>query len=229
MRRPSKRSSIRLGCWLSSTTGWAMKFRGSAVIFSANFFPFLARGLVAHQHSISAGFVGALDDELVEIFKHVFPVRLAGADVGRNIGQNRFLPHVKFDHVGDIRIDGFVVGHAGPHRVHQRHVAAAVGVHQPGHAQAAIGAEAERIKEVVIDAGGRSRPRAAGRRSFACRQTNCRPPGPDPRPVPPPSAGPGSCARNRPSCRCPASERRSSGCSARLGATCLRHCSRLCG
>src|SRR4051812_42539351 len=34
-RRPSKWSSIRLGCWLSSMTGWATKFRGSALILSA--------------------------------------------------------------------------------------------------------------------------------------------------------------------------------------------------
>src|SRR6266850_2879383 len=35
-RRPSKCSSTRLGCWLSSTTGWAMKLRGSFSIMAAN-------------------------------------------------------------------------------------------------------------------------------------------------------------------------------------------------
>ena len=66
--------------------------------------------------------------------------------------QDRLLLQVEADHVGDVRIDRLVVGDAGARGVDQRDVAAAVGVHQAGDAQRAVGAEAERVDEVVVDA-----------------------------------------------------------------------------
>ena len=48
-------------------------------------------------------------------------------------------------------IDRLVVGHAGADGVGQRDVARAVGLHQAGHAEQAVGAERLRVEEVVVD------------------------------------------------------------------------------
>ena len=59
---------------------------------------------------------------------------------------------VEADHVRHERIDRLVVGDAGADRVGQRHLAGAVGGEQARHAEHRIGAEGERIEEIVVDA-----------------------------------------------------------------------------
>src|SRR5262245_61589675 len=68
--------------------------------------------LMAHEHSVSAGLVCALDDKLVEIVEHVSSIRRAITNVRWHIRKNRFLREVELDHVRHERIDGLVVGDA---------------------------------------------------------------------------------------------------------------------
>ena len=65
--------------------------------------------------------------------------------------QDRLLGQVEADHVLDERIDRLVVGDAGADGVGQRDVAGAVGLHQVGHAEQAVGPERLGIEEVVVE------------------------------------------------------------------------------
>jgi hypothetical protein len=66
--------------------------------------------------------------------------------------QDGFFAEVELDHLGHVGVDRLVVGHAGADGIAQRDVAAAVDVEQAGAAQRGVGAEGQRVEEVVVDA-----------------------------------------------------------------------------
>ena len=72
--------------------------------------------------------------------------------VGRDVLEQRLLAEVEADHLRDVVVDRLVVGDAGADRVGDRDRAGAVGAHQPGHAEQRVGAELERVDEVVVEA-----------------------------------------------------------------------------
>ena len=78
--------------------------------------------------------------------------RLAAAAQVGTLLEDRLLAEVEPDHVRHVRIDRLVVGDAGADRVGERDAAGAVGREQARHAEHRIGAERERVEEVVVDA-----------------------------------------------------------------------------
>jgi hypothetical protein len=72
--------------------------------------------------------------------------------VGRDVLEDRLLAQVEADHLGHVVVDRLVVGDAGADRVGDRDRAGAVGAHQPGNAEQRVGAELERVDEVVVEA-----------------------------------------------------------------------------
>ena len=66
--------------------------------------------------------------------------------------EHRIFVQVVANDRGNVRVDGLIVGHAGAERVGHADVAGAIGVEQAGNAQARIGAERQRIDEIVVDA-----------------------------------------------------------------------------
>ncbi len=106
----------------------------------------------ADQHAVAARAVHFLDDQLAQMGEDVGEVVGVAADVGRHVVQDRLLAEVELDHLRHERIDRLVVGDAGADRVRERHVAGAVGAEQARAAERRVGAERERVEEVVVDA-----------------------------------------------------------------------------
>ena len=106
----------------------------------------------ADQHAVAAGLVGRLDHQLVQVLQHVLPLRIAPAQEGRHVGEDRVFAQVVPDHLRHVGVHHLVVGDAVARRVGQRHAAGAIGVHQARHAQHRVGAERLRVEEVVVDA-----------------------------------------------------------------------------
>ena len=109
-------------------------------------------GVRADEHAIAAAFVGSLDDEFVEIFEHVLAIRIAPAEIGGNVGQDRLFALVVADHVRDVGVDDFVIGHAVAWGIGERDAAISVGFHQSRDAEEGIGAEGFGIEEIIVHA-----------------------------------------------------------------------------
>ena len=62
------------------------------------------------------------------------------------------LAEIEADHLGDVGINGLVVGDAGADGVGDGDVAGAIGGEQAGDAEHGVGAEHEGVQEVVVDA-----------------------------------------------------------------------------
>ena len=71
---------------------------------------------------------------------------------GLDVGQDRLLGQVVPDDRRHVGIERLVVGHAGADGVGQRDVAGPVGVEQPRDPERRVGAERQRVDEVVVDA-----------------------------------------------------------------------------
>ena len=65
--------------------------------------------------------------------------------------EHGLLAQVVADHVGDVGVDALVVRDAGARGVGERHVPQPVRLHQPRDAEQGVGAEDERVEEVVVD------------------------------------------------------------------------------
>jgi len=93
MCRPSKYpvSLMNAGDLEISTSGCAMKLRGSALIFSANRSCSSFDDCGAHQHSVTAGLVGALDHQLVQVRQYIVALLVVRGEVGRYVGNERLL------------------------------------------------------------------------------------------------------------------------------------------
>ena len=69
-----------------------------------------------------------------------------------HVRQNRIFVEVIANHARHVGVDGLVVGEAGAEGIGDRHVAGAISIEQTGAAQRGVGAEDQRIAEVVVDA-----------------------------------------------------------------------------
>ena len=103
------------------------------------------------EHALAARLRGRLDDELVEPREHVLARLVVAQQVRRDVLEDRLLVEVEADHLRHVVVDRLVVGDAGADRVRDRDRARAVGAHQPRDAEQRIGAELERVDEVVVE------------------------------------------------------------------------------
>ncbi len=110
------------------------------------------RGVRPDHHPVTAGFVGRLHHQFVQIGQHVFPVLLPHAQIGRHVGDERILIEVVLDDLRHEGVHDFVVGHARARRVGQRHLALAPGPHQSRYAERGVGEKHFGVQEQVVDA-----------------------------------------------------------------------------
>jgi hypothetical protein len=110
------------------------------------------RRLRADQHAVAAAFAHRLHHQLVEVGQHMLALFLFAQQEGLHVGQDGIFVEVVADHVGHVGVDRLVVGEAGAEGVGHGDVAGAIGVEQARAAERRIGAEDERIAEVVVDA-----------------------------------------------------------------------------
>ena len=135
---------------------------------------------------------------------------LVGQQIGGDVLEDRLLAQVEADHLGDVVVDRLVVGDARADRVGDRHRAGAVGADEPGNPEQRVGAELERVDEVVVEpAVDRVHPLQTAR-SCACSRRRRARRDRSPRPARFPSGARGRRARNRPSSSAPASTARPS-------------------
>ena len=113
--------------------------------------PLRGRAHRTHQHPVAARRPGPFHHQRLEVRQDVLPLRIDRAVEGRDVGEHRLLAQIVADHRRNVRIDRLVVGDAGADRVRQRHVAGAIGIEQAGDAERGVGAEIERVDEVVVD------------------------------------------------------------------------------
>jgi hypothetical protein len=108
------------------------------------------RGGGAHQHAVAAGAVDLLDHHLVEMVEHIGQRIGFGTAPGRHVLQDRLLAGVELDDIGHVAVDRLVVGDAGAGRIGDGDPARAVDIHDPRHAQLALGVEVHRVEEIVV-------------------------------------------------------------------------------
>ena len=107
-------------------------------------------GVRADQQPVAAGLRHRLHHQFVQMIECIRqPVRL-GADARIDIRQDRVLAQVVADDARHVGIHRLVVGDAGADRVGDRHRAAPPRLHQPAHAQLAVGTERVGIEEIVV-------------------------------------------------------------------------------
>jgi hypothetical protein len=145
-------SGPTVGTVESFTTSWAIHFSGCARMTSARAAS-SSRGVSGPMtHALAARLAGRLDHELVEAGQHVLALGVVGQQVRVRVLQQRLLVEVEADHVRHAVADRLVVGDAGADGVGDRDGALAVGADEPGHAERGVGAELERVDEVVVQA-----------------------------------------------------------------------------
>ena len=145
-------SSTQVGQVESASVGCAMKFFGLRLELGAKR---RDRGLVGFrpdQHAVAARAVHLLDHQLLQVLEHIGEMVALAAAPGRDVLEDRLLAEIELHDLGHVAVDRLVVGDAGADRVGERDVAGMVARHQAGHAERGIGAEGERIEEVVVDA-----------------------------------------------------------------------------
>ena len=106
----------------------------------------------ADQHAVAAAFADGLDHQLVEIGEDVLALLLFAQDVGFDVGKDGVFVEVVADDARNVGVEGLVVGEAGAEGVGDGDIAGTVGVEEAGAAERGVGAEDERIDEVVVDA-----------------------------------------------------------------------------
>ncbi len=146
-------SSTSVGMVDSCTTGCAIQPRGSARSRRAR--APRARLALASGPTTSPlppGSVDGLHDELVEPVEHLLEGARLLEPPGLHVRQDRLLGEVVADEVGHVGVDELVVGDAVADRVGDRHVAEPRGEQQAGRAEHRVGAELQRIEELVVDA-----------------------------------------------------------------------------
>ena len=109
-------------------------------------------GVRPDQHPVAAALVRGLDDQRVEVAEHVLELLGIARQVRRHVAEDRLLAEVVADDLGHVVVDDLVVGDARADRVRERDVARAHGAEQPGDAEHRLGAEGERVEELVVDA-----------------------------------------------------------------------------
>ena len=85
------------------------------------------------------------------MLEDVLAIRAVREQIGIDVGEDRLFAHVEADDRRNVGVECLVVGEPRADRIGQRHVAGAVGVEQPGHAEVRVGAERQRIEEVIVD------------------------------------------------------------------------------
>ena len=119
---------------------------------AAEFFALIDGAVRTDQHAVAARFTDCFDHHLVQIFEDVITLRLLSQDESFHIRQNRIFAEVVANDCGHVGVSCLIVGDSRSYSVHQRHISGAICVEQSGNTEARVGAEAQRIDEVVIDA-----------------------------------------------------------------------------
>ena len=161
-------SSTSVGMVDSCTTGWAIQPRGSARRRAASSSSCLGLASGPDDEPLAARAVDRLHDELVEAVEHLLERARLLEPPGLHVRQDRVLGEVVPDEVGQVGVDELVVGDAVADRVRDRHVAEARREQEAGRAEHRVGAELQRVEELVVDAavdhvdagraGGRAHP-----------------------------------------------------------------------
>ena len=104
----------------------------------------------ADQHAVATCTVHFFDHQLRQIRQHIRQLVGLAALPGLHVVQNRRFIQVKADHVGHIRVNGFVVRHACAQRVGYDHIALAVHRGQAGDANQRIRRKTQGIHVHII-------------------------------------------------------------------------------
>ena len=112
----------------------------------------LLGGFRAEHDAVAAGTLDRLDDQFVDAVEHLFAFVVEPAAEGVDVGQQRLFAQVVLDHGRHIGVDELVVADAVADRAGDHDVAGARGVDQTRHPEHRVGAELQRVQEVVVDA-----------------------------------------------------------------------------
>jgi hypothetical protein len=105
----------------------------------------------AEQDAVPPGALDGLEHQLLEGVEDVRALVVEPAAERVDVGQARLLAEVEGDHLGDVGVDQLVVAHAVAHRVRDHDVARPRGVDQAADTEHPLGAELERVEELVVD------------------------------------------------------------------------------
>ena len=110
------------------------------------------RGIRPDDQPLAARAVDGLDHELVEPVEHLFEGARVFEPPRVDVLEDRLLGEVVADEVGHVRVEQLVVGDAVADRVRDRDVAEPRREHETRGAEHRVGAELQRIEELVVDA-----------------------------------------------------------------------------
>ncbi len=154
----------------SASVGWAMKLSGSLRQLLAEVLDLRLGRMRTDQHAVAAGAVDLLHHQFAEMVENIRQRLGLAAAPGRHIFQDRLFAKIEADDLRHVGVDRLVVGDAGADCIGQRHIARIIGAHEAGDAERGVGAEGERIEEVVVDAAIDDVDATAALRSCAYRR-----------------------------------------------------------
>ena len=118
----------------------------------AEFIPLLGGAVGPDEHAVAARFADGFHDHFIQVIDHVALLFVVGELIGFDVVQNGIFVEVVADDGRNVAVDGLVIGHARAQGVGQRHVSRPIRIEKPGNAQHGVGAEGQRIGEIVVDA-----------------------------------------------------------------------------
>ncbi len=112
--------------------------------------PLLRCALRSNQHSVTARFPHRFHDQLLQILKRIFSLRIIAHQISWHIRQDGFFAQIKFDDLRNVRVHRFVIRYARSDRIGQRHISRSIRIKKSRHAQNRIRPEAQRIQKIII-------------------------------------------------------------------------------
>src|SRR6266404_1642508 len=117
----------------------------------AELFDFFRGGFRAHQHSVAAGLVGGLHDQLRQMLQDVTQIGSLRSQKRGHVLEDGVLVQVEFNDSGHEIIHHLVVGDAGANRVRETDVSRTIRVDEARNSQGRIAPEGGGVEKIVVN------------------------------------------------------------------------------
>ena len=117
---------------------------------AGEFLPLLRCRLRPYQHSVPTALADCLYNQLIQIGQYMLPIFRVGHQECLDVGKDGILAQIIANNVRNVRVERLVIGQAGSKGVCDRYIAGPIGIKKPRRSKCRVGAENQRIAEVVV-------------------------------------------------------------------------------